>query len=416
MLMISSEEVRHMTNSIRPRQNLTSCVLLFLLIIGQMTAVNWTQAEEASPDIRLKVKEAWLAKLEKREPVWVQIENIDKWAQEPKHDLSKFVLCMGGICFKNFTPTLLGKDDWLGFQTDSSSEFRNMWQACVSRSADKTDRQQVITVLYNNVKIDGYAMKSIAPDRDLLMKFLLVIAVTVISFGILAYKSDIIREPGEAPTYVKRYSLGRTQMAWWFFVVVFSYLFIWRLTGDLNVFTTSVLGLLGISAGTALGSAVVDSGKRNEQEKSLRALESQAKKNQVQKVGLESEVRSLAEELKEAPPQGVLEHERAARVSKQKDVAIKEEEIRQLIPQIDELKTKTQPSPSQGFLTDVLSDDKGISFHRFQMFAWTIVLTFIFIKEVYDGLSMPDFDATLLGLMGLSGGTYIGFKLPSQQG
>lgn len=405
-----------MTNSIRAYQRLNSRFLLFVLIIGQILAVNSALAEDGSTDIPLKVKDAWLAKLEKREPVWVQIENIDKWAQKPGQDISKFVLCMGGICFKNFSPTLLGKDDWLGFQTESSSEFRNMWKTCVSRSADQVGQKMVITVLYNNVKIDGYAMKAISPDRDLLMKFLLVIAVTLISFGILAHKSDIIREPGEAPTYLKRYSLGRTQMAWWFFVVVFSYLFIWRLTGDLNVLTASVLGLMGISSATALGSAVVDSGKRDEQKKLLRGLEKQEQKSQAEKLGLESEISSLAEELKKAPTQGALEHEGVARASKQKDVAIIREEIRQLTPQIVELKTKTQPSPSQGFLSDVLSDDKGISFHRFQMFAWTIVLTFIFIKEVYDGLSMPDFDATLLGLMGLSGGTYIGFKLPSQQG
>jgi hypothetical protein len=101
--------------------------------------------------------------------------------------------------------------------------------------------------------------------------------------------------------------------------------------------------------------------------------------------------------------------------AKKRNPPIKEE-IGQLVPQIGELKTKTKPSRSQGLLSNVLSDDKGISFHRCQMFAWTIVLTFIFINEVYDGLSVPDFDATLLGLMGLSGGTYIGFKLPSQQG
>jgi hypothetical protein len=60
----------------------------------------------------------------------------------------------------------------------------------------------------------------------------------------------------------------------------------------------------------------------------------------------------------------------------------------------------------------VLSDADGIDFHRFQMLAWTFVLGVVFIIEVWQGLAMPDFSATLLGLMGLSAGTYVGLKIP----
>jgi hypothetical protein len=67
---------------------------------------------------------------------------------------------------------------------------------------------------------------------------------------------------------------------------------------------------------------------------------------------------------------------------------------------------------SEGFLTDILSDANGISFHRFQIFAWTIVLSIIFIKEVYEKLAMPTFNTTLMGLLGLSAGTYLGLKIP----
>ncbi len=33
-------------------------------------------------------------------------------------------------------------------------------------------------------------------------------------------------------------------------------------------------------------------------------------------------------------------------------------------------------------------------------------------NEVYNELAMPEFSATLLGLLGISAGTYVGFKLP----
>jgi hypothetical protein len=67
---------------------------------------------------------------------------------------------------------------------------------------------------------------------------------------------------------------------------------------------------------------------------------------------------------------------------------------------------------SQGFVKDVLQEGVGMSLPRLQMAVWTIVLIFIFARAIYHTLVMPDFNPTLLGLMGISGGTYVGFKLP----
>ena len=43
------------------------------------------------------------------------------------------------------------------------------------------------------------------------------------------------------------------------------------------------------------------------------------------------------------------------------------------------------------------------------------VLGVIFIHEVYAGLAMPQFDNTLLGLLGISSGTYLGLKTTSER-
>ena len=43
------------------------------------------------------------------------------------------------------------------------------------------------------------------------------------------------------------------------------------------------------------------------------------------------------------------------------------------------------------------------------------MLGIIFMSSVYNNLTMPEFSPTLLGLMGLSAGTYIGFKFPEQK-
>ena len=72
----------------------------------------------------------------------------------------------------------------------------------------------------------------------------------------------------------------------------------------------------------------------------------------------------------------------------------------------------SSPVPvSEGFIKDALTDDVGISFHRFQMFVWTIVMGIIYVTEVWHNLAMPEFSGTTLGLMGISSGTYLGFML-----
>jgi hypothetical protein len=73
---------------------------------------------------------------------------------------------------------------------------------------------------------------------------------------------------------------------------------------------------------------------------------------------------------------------------------------------IQDLFAAVKPEASKRFIDDILSDGNGVSFHRFQMAAWTfvliwtIVLILIFFLSVYWTLTMPKFDATLLGLLG----------------
>src|SRR6185503_20500614 len=83
-----------------------------------------------------------------------------------------------------------------------------------------------------------------------------------------------IREPGANPGggKLRPYNLGRTQIAFWFFLVYVSYLVIWLITDALNTITPSLLGLMGISAGTALGEAMIDSSKDNANEDQSRSL------------------------------------------------------------------------------------------------------------------------------------------------
>ena len=77
--------------------------------------------------------------------------------------------------------------------------------------------------------------------------------------------------------------------------------------------------------------------------------------------------------------------------------------------------TSTNGALSKGFFADIISDTNGYSFHRFQMLLWTFLLGVIFMVSVYDNLAMPKFSGSLLALMGVSAGTYLGFELLSKR-
>ena len=48
------------------------------------------------------------------------------------------------------------------------------------------------------------------------------------------------------------------------------------------------------------------------------------------------------------------------------------------------------------------------------MLAITVILGVMFIIHVITTLTMPEFNGSLLTLMGIAGGAYVGFKVPEK--
>jgi hypothetical protein len=163
------------------------------------------------------------------------------------------------------------------------------------------------------------------------LALLLVVAIALLVY---ARRTDMLRDGGPVDGVRQPYSLARVQMAWWFFLLVIGYTFIWLVTGERDSIAPSLLGLVGISAATALAAVAVTPAGR-------------------------------------------------------------------------------QPSTTKGWWRDLVSDDRGlVALDRFQVVVWTLVLGGVFLTAVLWDLTMPEFSATMLALMGISSGTYIGFKLP----
>lgn len=202
---------------------------------------------------------------------------------------------------------------------------------------------------------------------------------------VLARKTDILRDSGDLPPAPppgsrKSFSLARVQMAWWTLLVSGAFVFIFMVTWT-NRIEPRVLALIGVSATTGLAAVAIDSTKAGE-----------AKQRRDQLLAEQARLTALGAG---ATP------EQTARLA-------------QIPVDLRDVDRQIQAPVSKGFWVDLISDFHGPAISRFQMVLWTILLGVLFVIEVAWNLTMPAFDETLLALLGISAGTYVGFKFPER--
>lgn len=333
--------------------------------------------------------------------------NLKAWMNLNNAKASDIYLVLNGREMKGITGFDLGPSgNSLSFRldptNDTTKDDQAQWNTLIPELRDSKNSDG-IALLHVSV---GYAQspahsKPVDVDfrvyPDWIPWLVLFLLVMLVAFVFLALKSDIVRN---APSIVvptntnedkdakvkQSYSLGRCQMAWWYFIVSASYCFIWAVLKNHDTITEGVLVLTGISTATGLAGSVISSNTSDPSTKqaadvialqnriaALHALIDAASADPIALATLQAELHAKTDELTNIANHGV--------------------------------------TSTDGFLFDILRDENGISFHRFQMAGWTVILGFVFIAAVWSGLTMPNFSSTLLGLMGISSGTYIGFKL-----
>jgi hypothetical protein len=235
----------------------------------------------------------------------------------------------------------------------------------------------------------------------------------------LALNTDALRDRGFGPPAGSKekapYSLARCQAAFWFFLIFASFAWLWVVTGTYDgVINETALILMGIGSGTALGAWMIDASNVSETEKVVRPLldrEAAAMKSIEDTTGKiakqEDALQKETDPARAAPIKTQIAALQASLDTAKQELAKARGEIAQLAPKIGS-------RVSQGWWLDVVTDKSGVSFHRFQMVAWTLILGLVFLLAVLNGLSMPVFNTTLLALVGISAGTYLGFKFPEK--
>jgi len=344
--------------------------------------------------------------IERGNNVTVPILGLKTWISQSKdhtpHDLRLFLA--GHLLPKDEQSSVVADQGYINFQLTSlsngnDSDERKAWVLIFTEARRQTDGAVPISVgLPKDLQpfaSDAFINLSVYPSYT---RYVVVgLVLLLIAVLVLGWQSDLLRDVthGRPPAPAKPpYSLGRVQMAWWFCLVIAAYVYICLITKEINILTGTAMALIGISAGTGLASVFVDNQKIADEEN--------------QKISLQSEravvLARIAALTAAAPAAGTPE-------------ALELQDRQKRLGEINALLAKFPavhviPS-SKGFL-DILKDGEGLSFHRFQIAVWTVVLGLVFIKSAFLDLVMPEFDTTLLGLMGISSGTYIGFKFPEK--
>jgi hypothetical protein len=307
----------------------------------------------------------------------------------------------------------------LEFQLNRTDASRPAWTSLLgSPSLTQPRRSASLSVGKPDAQPFAYTDSNNKPQIELrsyyrgwLIGMSLFMIVAVLIFFYLARTTNIIRDsnPPNPPEGARKpYSLALTQAAVWFFLVFGSFLFIALVTGEYNsTITEQALVLIGVGTGTALGAAMIDSSKRGSADSALSNLEPKKAQLEEERNQLQAKVSSLSAAQTTEDKQALADA----------NVQLKEVEakLEDTNAQIDEAKSGLSKPVSEGFARDLLTDADGVNFHRFQMVVWTIILGFFFVNGVYRELAMPQFSATLLALMGISAGTYLGFKIPEKQ-
>ncbi|MFD1623690.1 hypothetical protein [Azospirillum griseum] len=173
--------------------------------------------------------------------------------------------------------------------------------------------------------------------------------------------------------YVAPYSLSRFQLLWWSGVVAASYTWLLPITGSMDTISTGAMALMGIVGGTSVLAATQDNRPSTKPDD------------------------DGAERAKHCA------NYRTAAAASPPDTAMMASCVAEIYP------------PSQGVLTDLLTDLHGYNIARLQLLIWTIVLGLSFLFEVAHNRAMPELSANLLALTGISNGTYFGFKMQEKQ-
>ncbi len=324
-------------------------------------------------------------------------------------------LMINGVQIDDATPFWEGGDGntaILSTQLQRTDLSKAAWNQLI---AQKLGKHSVPVTLADGSKkpLDSLARIDLQVVKFAWYTWIVLAIIVVLAIVLLTNDrlKDMLRDDGPfkdpgTPGAKASYSLSRVQTFYWFGIILVCYVVIWLLTGERDTINSDVLALMGISAGTLLGSATIDASKKSQAQSQLPAAVGAL--TQTQTVAVVTTAAAATAATSSTAPAALAASQAAVAQVATQAAASQQQAVVQLTD-------RTLADYHVSFLSDILNDEDGVSFHRFQIFAWALVLGVIFVISAFQTLGMPTFGNGLLGLMGISGGTYLGFKFPEQK-
>jgi hypothetical protein len=357
-----------------------------------------------------------------RDRLIVEVEKLSEAIEKDKINPRDFVLYLDGRPLEgiNASPIQSQEDKTvkLQFELQRTEKSRAAWTALLGSPTSVAKWIRVSVGLPNQPALPSDAQISLRVlHRWWLVLASILLLLALIFFVWLAKRGWLIHDsnpPAPPPGKLKPYSLALTQAAFWFFLVIGSFILIYMITGEYNTITDQALVLIGIGTGTALGAAMIDQTKTDTSTKDLSGLRPEKVKLAALGTELAKKEADLKAKIQAAGANATADDTTALQET---SIALQENDakLKEVERSIADAQSRLENPVSQNFVMDLLTDANGITLHRFQIVIWTLILGCLFVYGVYRDLAMPEFSTTLLALMGISSGTYLGFKIPERQ-
>lgn len=224
------------------------------------------------------------------------------------------------------------------------------------------------------------------------------VVVAAVLVALLAAHSNNMRDASlpQLPVNERSFSLGRSQMAFWTFLIALAFAYLFTTTGTSDVLSSQALVLMGISGATGLGAVAIDKSRDDSVRQVVEALQQLGLNTPADVAELNAQVAALRTQQATSPATATALSLNAA-LARQRQA-----------------KVLMHPYKTTGsMLRDLVSEDGGATVHRVQMVMWTLILGWTFMAGCFGAVRMPELSNELLAVMGISGGTYFGFKAAS---
>jgi hypothetical protein len=341
------------------------CSSLSIDIFGQNTLltkvdtiVNITHPQEdLSKNLKLNIGDY----------IYVQISNVSRsLAQGSSIDKNKFILYFDAWAMNGIKPDKImfvdtfhvGLKIRLFYKINRDAQSYEAWSYFFQYPLAISDRTMTLDIGYNDnqpFNSDKKINLVLINKSNFFVTIILIISLFLFLI-VLAATTNLLKNPS-SDNSPACYSLAKTQLAFWNFIIAAMALYIWTITGDCPYLSQTALILIGISTITIAGSKFVD--------------------------------KIQAPDNKYPPDPGAVNNQTVVNTRKGKTTFV---------------------SQVYKFIMDILSDSNGLSINRVQMVLWSLIIFIFLLQDVVKTLVFPELPDSLLVLTGISNGTYVLLK------